>query len=169
MADVVFVCVREDMDRAEALAEMFVAGKCSVHEGTLNRAALCLAGAAVVVWSKLAQKSRGFLNAAEAAIEEGKAVFVCFSDPPIGIDDVPWFDLRDWNGDAKSEVLNPLFFAVDHLATHNRDDLAVEDSEGIAHAEGWIADLPTVPLSQVQPVVPRLVNLEAESADAFAF
>jgi hypothetical protein len=169
MADVVFVCVREDMDRAEALAEMFAVGGCSVHEGTLNNAALCMAGAAVVVWSKLAQKSKSFLLAAEAAIEEGKAVFVCFTEPPPGIDDVPWFDLQNWNGDAKSELLNPLFFAVDHLATRNRDDLAAEDSEGLSFAEGWTADLPTTPLSQTPPAVPRLVNLEAEGAGAFVF
>ncbi|MFT3729482.1 MAG: hypothetical protein QM759_16785 [Terricaulis sp.] len=169
MADVVFVCVRDDMDRAEALAEMFAAGGCSVHEGTLNNAALCLAGAAVVVWSKLATKSKSFLSAAEKAIEEGKAVFVCFSEPPQGIDEVPWFDLREWDGDAKSELLNPLFFAVDHLASHNRDDLAAEDAVGLPMAEGWTADLPSTPLTDAKPPAPRLLSLEPESADALAF
>jgi len=169
MADVVLLCVREDMDRAEALAQMFAAGGCSVHEGTLNNAALCLSGAAVVVWSKLAMKSRGFLTAAEKAIAEGKAVFAGFADPPAEIDEVPWFDLRAWDGDPKSEMLNGIFFAVDHLATHNRDALAAEDSEGLPLGGGWTADLPTTPLSQARLVLLRPVNSEAESADAFAF
>lgn len=169
MADVVFVCVREDMDRAEALAEMFASGGCTVHEGTLNNAAMCLAGAAVVVWSKLALKSKSFVATAEKAIEEGKAVFVCFAEPPPGIEDLPCFDLREWDGEPKSEALNPVFFAVDHLATHNRDQLAAEDSEGLSYAEGWTADLPSTPLSDAKPPAPRLLSLEAEGADAFAF
>ena len=168
MADVVFVVVREDMDRAEALAEIFAAGGCTVHEGTLNNAALCLAGAAIVIWSKLAAKSKGFVAAAERAIEEGKAVFVCFTDPPAGLEDVPSFDLRNWDGEAKSELLNSLFFAVDHLAAHNRDDLAVEDSESLPLGRGWTVDLPNTPLARQQPA-PRLVSVEAADAEAVAF
>jgi hypothetical protein len=147
MADVVFLCVREDVDRAEALAEMFISGGCTVYEGAFNNAALCLAGAAVVVWSKLAMKSRDFLAAAESAISEGKAVFACFSEAPSSISDIPNFDLSSWNGDATSEALNPLFFTVDRLATLNRDDLAVNDSEGLPMAQGWTAELPSSPIS----------------------
>ena len=169
MADVVFVCVSDDMERAEALAEMFSSGGCSVHEGTLNNAALCLSGAAIVVWSPLAMKSKGFLTAAERAIEEGKAVFVCFCDPPAQIADVPCFDLRAWDGDPKHQMLDSLFFTVDRFAASNRDDLAVEDSEGLPLAEGWTADLPGTPLSQTQPSVQRLVAVEPLEAEAFVF
>jgi hypothetical protein len=147
MADVIFVCVREDVDRAEALAEMFISGGCTVHEGAFNNAALCLAGAAVVVWSKLAMKSRDFLAAAESAIAEGKAVFACFSEAPSSVSDIPNFDLSSWNGEANSEHLNPLFFTVDRLAALNRDDLAANDSEGMPMAEGWTAELPSTPIS----------------------
>jgi len=167
MADVVFVCVDVDVDRAEALAEMFAAGGLSVHQGKFTNAALCLAGAAVVVWSKLAMKSRGFIAAAERAIAEGKAVFACFNPAPSAIEEIPNFDLGDWNGDPESEALNNLFFAVDRLAMTNRDHLAVEDSEGLPMAEGWTAALPLTPLAHDQPRL-RPTHIVAVDFDAAA-
>jgi len=164
MADVVFVCVREDIDRAEALAQMFAEGGCTIHEGGFNSAALCLSGAAVVVWSKLAAKSSGFLCAAERAVAEGKAVFACFSEAPPAIGELPSFDLRNWNGDPKSEDLNLLFFTVDRLAALNRDDLACEDSEGLPLADGWTAALPSTPIREHPKLAPaRVVALKAEA------
>jgi hypothetical protein len=166
MADIVFVCVREDIECAGVLAQMFSDGGCSVHQGAFSSAALCLAGAAVVVWSKASMKSRSFLAAAERSIAEGKAVFVCFSEPPAAVAEIPSFDLRDWKGDPNSRRLDGIFFTVDRLVTLNRDDLAASDSQGAPLADGWTADLPVTPLSHAQPPAPRLVAVDGEVARA---
>ncbi|MDX2236943.1 MAG: hypothetical protein NW203_05210, partial [Hyphomonadaceae bacterium] len=122
MADVLIVCVREDEHQAKAFADMFERAGLNVGGAPSADADLRRSGAAVVIWSQASIRSRAFLDAAQRAVNAGKAVIACMIDPPppASINNSPCFDLRDWSGDAEDPALDPLFFAVDRMVTQAR-------------------------------------------------
>jgi len=146
MADVLFVFVREDAARAQALAALFAAADHEVGDGPVDNAALELCGAGVVLWSRAAIGSKPFLAAAQRALDSGKGVVASLGQPPPAwvVGNAPTFDLSGWTGDPDDERLDPLFMAVDYRVASNRDELAgVQPLEGAL--AGWTADLPMSP------------------------
>ncbi|MGE0743097.1 MAG: hypothetical protein AB7O98_17300 [Hyphomonadaceae bacterium] len=114
MADVLLVCVRDDMARAEVLAEIFEDAGFSTAGAPFDEAALEACAASVVVVSEAALASPGFVAVAERAIESGTALIACLCDAPLShIGDAPVFDLSRWRGEATSGVLDPLYRSVD--------------------------------------------------------
>lgn len=114
MADVVLMCVREDIERAEALAETFDAFGFSVSDKA-NDDGLRDCAAGVVVWSDAALASPVFVEAAQRATGTRKGVVLNLShaEPPDGARFC--FDLTEWNGDPDDETLDRLFFTLDRM------------------------------------------------------
>jgi hypothetical protein len=92
-------------------------------------------GAALVVWSQASIRSRAFLDAAQRAVNAGKAVVACLiaPPPPASINHAPAFDLSQWTGDPDDPVLDPLFFAVDRMVA------AARAAAGVAAPVGAVA------------------------------
>lgn len=122
MADVLIVCVREDETLAKAFADMFE--RAGLHVGGAPGAPEDMrhCGAALVVWSQASIRSRAFLDAAQRAVNAGKAVVACLiaPPPPASINHAPAFDLSRWTGDPDDPVLDPLFFSVDRMVAAAR-------------------------------------------------
>ncbi|MGE3141936.1 MAG: hypothetical protein AB7L65_01335 [Hyphomonadaceae bacterium] len=118
MTDVLIVCVRDDEVRAKALADMFERAGYSVGGAPADDAALRGCAAVIVLWSQASIRSRPFLDAAQRAVNAGKAVLACLIDPPPASsrNQSPTFDLHGWEGDAEDPALDPLYFAVDRMA-----------------------------------------------------
>ena len=152
MADVLFVFVREDMQRAQALAALFAAADHEIGDGPVDSAALELCGAGVVLWSRYAIASKSFLAAAQRVLDSGKGVVASLGPPPPAwvVGHAPIYDLSQWDGDPDHDLLDPLFMAVDYRANANRDELA-GDQPLDAHLAGWTADLPMSPLGLDAP------------------
>lgn len=148
MADVLMICVRQDVPRAEALAEMFDAAGFSIGDNVQDDAALARCGAAVVVWSRIASHSQGFLSAVSRAMKAGKAVFAIGPGalPPGDAPPSRVFDLADWEGEGDDAILDSLFFTIDRLVMLARAEQAEVDlAEGDAPeavAASWLAELP---------------------------
>jgi hypothetical protein len=146
MADVLFVFVREDAKRAQALAALFAAADHEIGDGPVDNAAIELCGAAVVLWSRAAITSKPFMAAAQRALDSGKGVVASLGQPPPAwvVGNAPTYDLSQWAGDPEDEALDALFMAVDYRVTCNRDDIA--GAAPLAdHLSGWTADLPSSP------------------------
>jgi hypothetical protein len=113
MADVLFVCVRADIERAEMLADAFEAAGFSVDGAPADHADVNDAGAAIIFWSEASLRSREFLATAQRYMVAGNALVVCLNDaPPVTqVDGAPLFDLSDWDGEP--EQLASLLRAVD--------------------------------------------------------
>jgi hypothetical protein len=112
MANVLFVAVREDIERAETLADMFEMANVGVvspfNEKTLNQC-----DAVILVWSRAASRSEAFLKAAERALQSGKALSACLRTSPASVlDSSAAFDLAKWNGAPDSGVLDDFFYAA---------------------------------------------------------
>lgn len=146
MADVLFVFVREDAARAQALAALFAAADHEIGDGPIDNAALELCGAGVVLWSRAAIGSKSFLATAQRVLDSGKGVVASLGQPPPAwvVGNAPTFDLSRWTGDSDDEVLDPLFMAVDYRVNTNRDELA-SDQPLEGNLAGWVADLPMSP------------------------
>jgi hypothetical protein len=118
MTDVCFICVREDVPHAEALAAVFDEAGFSIGGAPQDDADLAAAGAIVVVVSRASAHSERFTDAAQRALDVGKAVIASFvSTPPRAVGASPIFDLTNWTGDADDRTIDPLFGAVDHLVS----------------------------------------------------
>lgn len=93
MADVLLVCVREDVVFAQGLADALDARGYSVGD---NRA-LENGGVGLVVISRAALKSPAFVDAAESVLNACDSVIVCrgMRLPPEATGDVAVFDLED--------------------------------------------------------------------------
>jgi hypothetical protein len=146
MADVLFVFVREDAKRAQALAALFAAADHEIGDGPVDNAAIELCGAGVVVWSRAAITSKPFLAGAQRVLDAGKGVVASLGQPPPAwvVGNAPTYDLSQWNGDPEDETLDALFMAVDYRVTCNRDELA--GAAPLAdHLAGWTSDLPSSP------------------------
>lgn len=118
MADIRLICVREDVALAEALAEAFDAAGYSIDE-TPSDPGLDAAGAGVLLWSQAAIKTPAFRNAAQGAIDSGKAVIANFTGsrlPPV-VRTSPVFDLKGWDGDPDDPRLDALSHAVENLVS----------------------------------------------------
>lgn len=137
MADVLIVCVREDEPLAKAFADMFE--RAGLHVGGAPGAPEDMrnCGAALVVWSQASIRSRAFLDAAQRAVNAGKAVVACLiaPPPPASINHAPAFDLSQWTGDPDDPVLDPLFFSVDRMVAAARAAAGVAAPAG-ASARG---------------------------------
>ncbi len=134
MSDVLFVCVREDVPEAEALAEVFESAGFSVDDFSEESLGDC--GACVVVWSAAAQESTRFHEAFRRAVDGGKAVIAGLLSP-IAITGAPAFDLSLWNGDPDDNALDMLFETVDRMATA---EAAVGDETPIELPEAFTTD-----------------------------
>ena len=95
MADVLFVFVREDTQRAQALAALFAAANHDIGDGPIDSAALELCGASVVLWSRFAIASKSFLAAAQRVLDSGKGVVASLGQPPPAwvVGHAPIYDL----------------------------------------------------------------------------
>ncbi len=145
MADVFFICVREDLAAAEALAEMFADAGFSVG-GAPSAFSREPSGAGIVLWSPASCWSSAFMGAAHRALQAGAAVIATLSEtapPPAFSQDAPVFDLSAWDGDIDDPALNPLFFAIDHMAGKAREEAAETLLRDYGLGEGWTAPLPS--------------------------
>ena len=151
-ADVLFVFVREDTVRAQALAALFAAAGHEIGDGPIDYAALELCGAGVVLWSRSAISSKSFLATAQRVLDSGKGVVASLGQPPPAwvVGNAPTFDLTRWTGDSDDEVLDPMFMAVDYRVNTNRDELA-SDQPPDGNLAGWVANLPTSPSGVDKP------------------
>lgn len=122
MSDVVFVCVREDVPRAEALAAIFDGGGFSIGDFQSDACAY----AHVVLWSEAASRCPAFGDALDRATSTGQAVIATFEKSATP-DEEGAFDLSDWDGGVDSELLDRLFDAVERK-------VATAQARAYAHA-----------------------------------
>lgn len=148
MSDVLIVCVRQDVPRAETLAAMFDAAGFSISDDPFDEGALKTCGAAVVIWSEASEFSRGFLAAAQRAMDAGKAVIACSVGAPE-LDPkqvISVFDISEWDGADDDAALDSLFFTVDRMVMMARDSRVAADlgdkQKPDAVAAGWLSELP---------------------------
>jgi len=112
MSDVLLVYVREDEERADALADLIDAVGFSVDG--FSDYALSECSAAVIVWSPAAGASRRFREATARAVEAGKAVVASFFIlPPPFARGAPVANLRGWSGGCADPALDALFLELD--------------------------------------------------------
>ena len=119
MTDVLIISVKDDLDDAEALADMFENAGLTVSGAPADPAEVQESAAAVLVWSRAALQSPGFLRLVRAAGAAGNGVVASLIDclPPLR---APAFDLLAWTGDPHDPTLDRLFFAVDRLVATRR-------------------------------------------------
>lgn len=103
MADVLLVCVREDVVFAQGLADALDARGLSVGD---NRA-MESGGVGLVVISRAALKSPTFVDAAESVLNTCDCVIVCrdMSLPPEATGDVAVFETWDGDSDVADDAL----------------------------------------------------------------
>ena len=145
MADLAFVCVREDVRQTEALAAMFAAAGFSIGDAPRKDNEIAGIGAAVIIWSDAAVRSRPFVQSAQLMMDAERAVIVSLVRPAPSyatVGDVRVFDLSRWRGDPDDHALDTLFFAVDHLVKEAQDKAAATH----LGAE-WTAPLPSGSIS----------------------
>ncbi|MBL8531546.1 MAG: hypothetical protein JNK94_07420 [Hyphomonadaceae bacterium] len=143
MTDIAFICVREDVAEAEALADILDAAGYAVTAEN-NDAALLASTVQLVIWSRAALRSRAFVAAAERAINADAAVVACLDDPvATDLEGTPCFDLRAWDGAPEAAVLDPLLATLDQ---RTMDARAAGRDAGVLHlslrppgAEGVLA------------------------------
>jgi hypothetical protein len=125
MADILFVCVRKDLARADALADVFQAAGFSIGDLPETEAELRAAGAGLLVWSEGASQSPPFNQAAARVLAAGRAVLATLDgcQAPAELGSAPLFDLSGWRGDADDSLLDPLFAAIDKMAAERRAEL----------------------------------------------
>lgn len=117
MAEVLIVCVSDDLPQAEGLAEMFESAGFSVRDDVFNDLSVARAAAGVLVLSRPAIQSERFRDAAQRVFNASKAVVACLEPAgrlPLG--EAPVFDLFGWYGEPKDRVLDPLLFSVERMA-----------------------------------------------------
>ncbi len=156
MSDVFFVCVREDVALAEALAEMFDAAGFSVGSMPEN-SELAQSGAGILIWSRASCDRPSFLATAQLVLNSGKALFVNTGAPlPRVIEETPNFDLSQWKGETQDAALDPLFFAVDQMVAQARDEALTSELSASGLDAGWTAPLPKGRIKPEARVVPLI-------------
>jgi|CXWL01.1.fsa_nt_gi hypothetical protein len=143
MSDVVFVCVREDVSRAEALAAIFDDAGFSIGDFQADERAY----AHVVLWSEAASRCPAFGDALDRATSTGQAVIATF-DKSATQDEEGAFDLSDWDGGADSELLDPIFDAVERT-------VATAQARAYAHAFAVATDEEPEAVAAELPVAAR--------------
>lgn len=114
MAEVMIVCVSDDLPQAEGLAEMFELGGFEVRDNVFDDFALARAAAGVLVVTPAALACERFCHAAERVMDMRKAVLACLA-PAQHWFDAPAVELYGWYGIATDPALGPLYHAVDKL------------------------------------------------------
>src|SRR5688572_9613655 len=97
MAEVIIVCVSDDLPQAEGLAEMFELGGFDVRDDVFNDVALMRAAAGVLVLTPAALACERFRDAGQRVVEAGKGVLACL-EPTRHCFDAPAFELFGWYG-----------------------------------------------------------------------
>jgi hypothetical protein len=138
MADVLLVCVRHDIERAEALAEMFDDFGFSVSD-VADDDTLRWCGAGVVVWTEAAKASAELGAAVARVMATGKGVVLNFTDTAAPEGAALCFDMTDWNGDPDDASLDRMFFALDRMMIAAR---ASRPADWQPPAEKPVAQLP---------------------------
>lgn len=143
MASVLFIAVREDIERAETLADMFEMSGVSVIS-PFNEQTLEACDAAILVWSRASARSTAFLNAADRALACGKVVSACLAGAPSSVLDGPMaFDLAKWRGAPDSDVLDDFFYAAyAKLMALQQSTTAQADLDGEAEPIALLAEAP---------------------------
>lgn len=95
MADVLFVCVREDLDIAEALAGIIDEAGFSIDASAVSDASISNNYAVVALLSQAALYEPSFRRAVERASRAEKAVIASLMGPTS----FAAFDLSRWNGE----------------------------------------------------------------------
>ena len=145
MANVFFICVREDLAAAEVLGEMFADAGFSVS-GAPDEVGGASSGASIVLWSPASCWCSAFMGAAQRALQADGAVIATLSEtaPPAAFaQNAPIFDLSLWDGDIEDPALDPLFFAVDQMAAKARDEAVATRLRDHGLGTGWTASLPS--------------------------
>ncbi len=119
MSDVVMVCVREDIERAEQLADMFDDFAFSVSDDVSDEA-LARCGAGVVVWTDAAAASAVLAEVTARVMASGKGVALNFSGAPAPEGAALSYDLSAWSGDPEDPELDAMFFALDRMVVAAR-------------------------------------------------
>jgi hypothetical protein len=116
MADILFVCVRKDLARADALAERLRSLGYSIGEVAAGDAGLARSAAGVLLWSHAARLSPPFRETAHRLIKADRAVFASLIrfPSPSALGGSSSFDLSAWNGDPADAALAPLCSAISH-------------------------------------------------------
>lgn len=126
MADVRFLCVYQDVDRAEQLAETFEASGLSVASGDEA------ADVTILLWSESAAQSRPFLRAASAACPD--TTLIASLTPGVIHPNV--FDLSAWDSSKERALVR----AVQKITSH---------------ADAETSVLPLAPVPMAEPVTTR--------------
>jgi hypothetical protein len=121
MAEIILVCVSNDLPQAEGLAEMFEGAGYVVRDDVFNDVTLARAAAGVLVLSRAAFACERFRDAAQRLLDAEKAVVACL-DPGQGdpLGDATRIDLSGWYGQARDPMLDPLLMAVDRARADGR-------------------------------------------------
>jgi len=139
MADLLFVCVHDDLPSAEALADVFEAGGFTISDSASD---IEDAGAVLVLCSAASLSSRVFLDTAARADRLGNAIVINVDgDAPRRINGFKVLDISKWNGEADSDVIDPLFRAVNSLVIASR--AAPEFDNPDATADEHVYDQPS--------------------------
>lgn len=148
MSDVVMVYVREDIERAEKLAEMFddfgFTVSCDASDDALARC-----GASIVVWTEAAAAAPALSDTVARAIGSGKAVALKLSsaDAPPGA--ALAYDLTTWSGDPEDPALDAMFFALDRMV------VAARAARPVLQQLSDQAEAKAAVKAEKPPVVPR--------------
>lgn len=113
MADVLMVCVREDVACAEQLADIFDARGLSIGDDRDIEEG----GVGLVLISPAALRCTAFIEAAERVLNAGEAIAVrvdtAINEDALG--DVAVFDLSDWDGAEEDSVAQALVAEIERL------------------------------------------------------
>jgi hypothetical protein len=152
MADVVLMCVRSDIERAEALAEMFDDFGFSVSDCT-DDTTLRGCGAGVVLWSEAARTSAELAAVVARVMATGKGVVLNFTREVAPEGAALCFDLTAWNGDPDDAALDRMFFAMDRMIVAARAGRLARVSAATAPARTTVEPLPVKPRAAPAPAL----------------
>lgn len=163
MSDVVMIYVREDIERAEQLAEMFDDFGFSVScEATDEALARC--GAAVVLWTDTAGVSPAIAEAVARVMASGKGVVLNFGSVVAPAGAALTYDLTEWGGDPENTALDAMFFALDRMVIAARAARPVlQQIEEQAEVKAARPPAPASKIERAAPM-PRMRTMAASLA-----
>jgi hypothetical protein len=153
VADIVFVCVRQDLECAEALANAFENVGFSI-EPCFSEEAMTRSGAGVILISAASARCDAFVETAQAVIESGKAVVVSLVPAKGRADKARQaFDLSEWDGDPDDGALAPIICAIDDLVLAADAACALEVDLPYAPAAARSTASPNIEIQQAAPPI----------------
>jgi hypothetical protein len=157
MSDVLLVYVRDDAERADALADLCEGVGYTVDGFSDDALSTC--AAAIIVWSPAAGASPRFREATTRAVQAGKAIVASFFIlPPPFARGAPFANLRGWSGESEHTALDPLFLELDARVTNAKRAAAPVNRTAAVPAIARFA-MPSIPMNAaaLHPSVAALV------------